>query len=77
MYYYFEWEFGWIYLDCVYYCFVVLSMIGFGDLVLNEGKELDLFYEWGMWIVCVMYLVLGFLLLLSVFIFVLSVVKEI
>lgn len=35
MYFYFEREFDWIFFDSVYYCFVVLSMIGFGDLVLN------------------------------------------
>lgn len=77
MYYYSEREFGWTYLDCVYYCFVALSTIGFGDLVPNEGKEPDSPYERGMWIVRVMYLALGLSLLSSVFTSVLSAAKEI
>lgn len=77
MYYYSEQEFGWTYLDCVYYCFVALSTIGFGDLVPNEGKEPDSPYERGMWIVRVMYLALGLSLLSSVFTSVLSAAKEI
>ena len=77
MYYYSEREFGWTFLDCVYYCFVALSTIGFGDLVPNEGKEPDSSYERGMWIVRVMYLGLGLSLLSSVFTSVCSAVKEI
>lgn len=77
MYYYSEKEFGWTYLDCVYYCFVALSTIGFGDLVPNEGKEPNSAYEKSMWIVRVMYLGLGLSLLSSVFTSVLSAAKEI
>ncbi|KAJ7354883.1 hypothetical protein OS493_029440 [Desmophyllum pertusum] len=77
MYYYSEREFGWTFLDCVYYCFVALSTIGFGDLVPNEGKEPDSSYERGMWIIRLMYLGLGLSLLSSVFTSVLSAAKEI
>lgn len=77
MYFYSEREFGWTFLDCVYYCFVALSTIGFGDLVPNEGKEPDSSYERGMWIVRLMYLGFGLSLLSSVFTSVLSAVKEI
>lgn len=77
MYFYSEKEFGWTFLDSVYYCFVALSTIGFGDLVPNEGKEPDSSYERGMWIVRLMYLGLGLSLLSSVFTSVLSAAKEI
>lgn len=29
-----EWE-NWLWLDGVYFCFIIFSMIGFGDLVLG------------------------------------------
>lgn len=77
MYYFSEREFGWTFLDCVYYCFVALSTIGFGDLVPNEGKEPDSSYERGMWIVRLMYLGLGLSLLSSVFTSVCSAAKQI
>ena len=31
---------NWTYVEGVYYCFIVYSTIGFGDLVPNEGHEL-------------------------------------
>ena len=77
MYYYSEREFGWTFLDCVYYCFVALSTVGFGDLVPNQGKEPDSSYERGMWIVRLMYLGFGLSLLSSVFTSVASAAKEI
>ena len=75
MYYYSETE--WTFLDCVYYCFVALSTIGFGDLVPNEGKAPNTSYEKGMWIVRLMYLGLGLSLLSSVFTSVCSAAKQI
>lgn len=77
MYYYSEKKIGWTFLDCVYYCFVALSTIGFGDLVPNEGKEPKSSYEQGMWIVRLMYLGMGLSLLSSVFTSVGSAAKQI
>jgi len=75
MYFYSETE--WTFLDSVYYCFVALSTIGFGDLVPNQGKEPDSSYERGMWIVRLMYLGLGLSLLSSIFTSVLYAGKQI
>lgn len=77
MYFYSEREFGWTFLDSVYYCFVALSTIGFGDLVPNQGKKPDSSYERGMWIVRLMYLGLGLSLLSSIFTSVLCAAKQI
>jgi len=75
MYFYSEKE--WTFLDSVYYCFVALSTIGFGDLVPNQGREPDSSYERGMWIVRLMYLGLGLSLLSSIFTSVLCAAKQI
>ena len=77
MYYYSEKKNGWTFLDCVYYCFVALSTIGFGDLVPNEGMVPNSSYEKGMWIVRLMYLGMGLSLLSSVFTSVWSAAKQI
>lgn len=74
---YFYSEKTWTFLDSVYYCFVALSTIGFGDLVPNEGKEPNSSYEQGMWIVRLMYLGMGLSLLSSVFTSVCSAAKQI
>lgn len=77
MYYYSERDNGWTFLDCVYYCFVALATIGFGDLVPNEGREPDTSYEKGMWFVRLLYLGLGLSLLSGIFTSVVSATKEI
>ncbi|XP_048587971.1 potassium channel subfamily K member 4 isoform X2 [Nematostella vectensis] len=76
MYYRSEHENGWTYLDSVYYCFVAISTIGFGDLVPNEGREPDSTYERVMWFIRLLYLGLGLSLVSSVFTSVSSATKQ-
>lgn len=32
---------GWRYIDCIYFCFIAFSTIGFGDLVTDQYKRTD------------------------------------
>lgn len=77
MYYYSEKEKGWTYLDSVYYSFVAMSTIGFGDLVPNEGKEPKSTYEQVMWFIRLLFLGLGLSLVSSVFTSVSGATKQI
>ncbi|XP_031566375.1 potassium channel subfamily K member 9-like isoform X2 [Actinia tenebrosa] len=77
MYYFSEREKGWSFLDSVYYTFVALSTIGFGDLVPNEGKEPKSTYERVMWCVRLMFIGLGLSLVSSVFTSISSATKQI
>ncbi|XP_020901704.1 potassium channel subfamily K member 5 isoform X2 [Exaiptasia diaphana] len=77
MYYYSEKDKGWTYLDSVYYSFVAMSTIGFGDLVPNEGKEPETNYERVMWFIRLLFLGLGLSLVSSVFTSVSGATKQI
>lgn len=77
MYYFSEKDKGWTFLDSVYYTFVALSTIGFGDLVPNEGKEPKSTYERVMWCVRLLFIGLGLSLVSSVFTSVSSATKQI
>ena len=55
----------WTYTEGVYYCFIVYSTIGFGDLVPNEGHELSSSNEIFMMFVRALNLIIGLSLLSS------------
>lgn len=56
---------GWSYVESVYYCFIVYSTIGFGDLVPNEGHKLSSSNEIFMMFVRALNLMIGLSLLSS------------
>ena len=56
---------NWTFIEGVYYCFIVYSTIGFGDLVPNEGHQLSSSNEIFMMFVRALNLIIGLSLLSS------------
>ncbi|XP_065668845.1 potassium channel subfamily K member 9 isoform X1 [Hydra vulgaris] len=58
---------SWTYIDSIYYCFIAMSTIGFGDLVPNRGKAPDSKEEKAIWFLRALYLSVGLSLVSTVF----------
>ena len=58
---------NWTYVDSMYYCFVAMATIGFGDLVPNRGKAPDTPEEKGIWFLRAFYISIGLSLVSTVF----------
>ena len=58
---------NWTYVDSMYYCFVAMATIGFGDLVPNRGKAPDTPEEKGIWFLRALYISVGLSLVSTVF----------
>ena len=67
----------WTYIDSMYYCFVALATIGFGDLVPNQGTAPDTPYEKGLWFLKVIYISFGLSLVSTVFTAISNAMEEI
>lgn len=70
---------GWIYFDFVYFCFVILIIIGFGDFVLVYVKKK--YFEDDVILVVLeffnfIYMVVGFVVMLGVIVFISGVIEE-
>lgn len=57
----------WSYIDSIYYCFVAMATIGFGDLVPNRGRAPDSDREQGIWFLRALYISIGLSLVSTVF----------
>ena len=57
----------WTYIDSIYYCFVAMATIGFGDLVPNGGLAPDTDKEKAIWFLRSIYLSIGLSLVSTVF----------
>ena len=57
----------WSYVDSIYYCFVAMATIGFGDLVPNKGRAPDSEGEKAIWFLRALYLSVGLSLVSTVF----------
>ena len=57
----------WSYADSIYYCFVAMATIGFGDMVPNRGKAPDTPSEKALWFMRAAYLSIGLSLVSTVF----------
>ena len=58
---------NWTYVDSIYYCFVTIATIGFGDLVPNQGEAPDTPEEKGIWFLRALYISVGLSLVSTVF----------
>jgi len=67
----------WTYVDSIYYCFVAMATIGFGDLVPNKGRAPDSKEEKAVWFLRALYLSVGLSLVSTVFTALSNAIEEI
>ena len=67
----------WTYIDSIYYCFVALATIGFGDLVPNDGKPPNTSFGKALWGLRVLYISVGLSLVSTVFTAISNAIEEI
>ncbi len=68
---------SWTYIDSIYYCFVALATIGFGDLVPNDGQAPGSAFEKSLWGLRVFYISIGLSLVSTVFTAISNAIEEI
>ena len=68
---------SWTYIDSIYYCFVALATIGFGDLVPNDGQPPETSFEKALWGLRVLYISIGLSLVSTVFTAISNAIEEI
>lgn len=68
---------NWSYIDSIYYCFVAMATIGFGDLVPNKGRAPDSKEEKALWFLRALYLSIGLSLVSTVFTALSNAIEEI
>eukprot|EP00794_Sanderia_malayensis_P006111 gene6111-6815_t len=68
---------NWTYIDSIYYCFVALATIGFGDLVPNHGQAPKSSFEKSLWSLRVLYISIGLSLVSTVFTAISNAIEEI
>ncbi|XP_065066716.1 potassium channel subfamily K member 4-like isoform X2 [Rhopilema esculentum] len=67
----------WTYIDSIYYCFVALATIGFGDLVPNDGQAPETSFEKALWGLRALYISIGLSLVSTVFTAISNAIEEI
>ena len=67
----------WTYIDSIYYCFVALATIGFGDLVPNDGRPPNTSFGKALWGLRVLYISIGLSLVSTVFTAISNAIEEI